>query len=108
MDRATLALPARSLPVEAIRALRRPGLASVEPVVQSDHRANGITVFLLHMTAEANRLVAIKCRLDVRRPRETRRFYRLSNTITLDTKALTSRLCVKPQALPIAAKSSWT
>jgi hypothetical protein len=30
----------------------------------------------------------------------------LSNTITLDTKAFTSRMCVRPRALDMARKSS--
>jgi hypothetical protein len=30
----------------------------------------------------------------------------LSNTITLETKAFTSRMCVRPQALAVAPKSS--
>jgi hypothetical protein len=35
-------------------------------------------------------------------------FQSLSKTITLETKALTSRICVRPQALAIAPKSSLT
>ena len=38
----------------------------------------------------------------------TRRGYGLSKTITLDTKALRLHLRVRPHALPIASKSSWT
>jgi hypothetical protein len=33
-------------------------------------------------------------------------FYGLSNTITLETKAFTSRACVRPQAAAIAPKFS--
>ena len=34
-------------------------------------------------------------------------FTGLSNTITLETKAFTSRMCVSPHALAIAPKSSF-